>query len=168
MRVAPDSQWRPFTAEQVISVDRPGFAWLARVQVMPRLSAHVLDCYVDGEGLLEARLCGSVPLARAAGLEVSKGELMRYLAELIWAPHAMRITRLCPRAKSTRRRSKCPRELQTVRRGCGWFSRMVISFAWKPTTARVRQEAASSRRAGGRAAATTEKRKAAAFPPGRR
>lgn len=56
---------------------------------MPLLSAHVLDCYVNGEGLLDTRLCGSWPLAQLTGPEVSKGELMRYLAELIWAPHAM-------------------------------------------------------------------------------
>jgi hypothetical protein len=59
------------------------------MQAAPLLSAHILDCYVDGEGLLEARLLGSLPLARLTGPEVSKGELMRYLAELIWAPHAM-------------------------------------------------------------------------------
>ena len=90
MCAAPGARWRPFTAEQIISVHRPGFAWLARMQAMPLFSAHILDCYVDGEGLLEARLCGSLPLARAAGQEVSRGELMRYLAELIWVPHAMR------------------------------------------------------------------------------
>jgi hypothetical protein len=39
--------------------------------------------------LLEARLFGSLPLARAAGQEASRGELMRYLAELTWAPHVM-------------------------------------------------------------------------------
>jgi hypothetical protein len=89
MRVMPNAQWRVFTAEQVISVHRPGFAWLARMQAMPLLSAHILDCYVDGESLLEARFCGSLPLVRAAGQEISRGELMRYLAELIWAPHAM-------------------------------------------------------------------------------
>ena len=89
MRAMPNAQWRPFTAEQVISVHRPGFAWLARMQVMPLLSAQILDCYVDSEGLLEARLCGSLPLALLAGPAISKGELMRYLAELIWAPHAM-------------------------------------------------------------------------------
>jgi hypothetical protein len=89
MRVMPNAQWRVFTAEQVISVHRPGFAWLARMQAMPLLSAHILDCHVDGKGLLEARFCGSLPLVRAAGQEISRGELMRYLAELIWAPHAM-------------------------------------------------------------------------------
>jgi hypothetical protein len=56
------------------------------MQAAPLASARVLDCYVDGEGLLEARLFGSLRLARAAG---ARGELMRYLAELVWAPHAM-------------------------------------------------------------------------------
>lgn len=53
------------------------------------LPVRILDSYVDGQGLLEARLFGSVPVARVTGAEVSKGELMRYLAELAWAPHAM-------------------------------------------------------------------------------
>jgi hypothetical protein len=48
------------------------------MQVMPLLSAQILDCYVDNDGMLEARLCGSLSLARLAGLEISKGELMRY------------------------------------------------------------------------------------------
>ncbi len=90
MRAAADSPWRPFTAEQVISIPRPAFAWVARMQSVPLLATHILDCYVDGKGRLEARLCGSLPLARMAGPEVSKGELMRYLAELVWAPHAIR------------------------------------------------------------------------------
>ena len=40
MRAAPDSSWRTFAAEQVISVSRPGFAWSARMQAMPLLSAQ--------------------------------------------------------------------------------------------------------------------------------
>jgi len=89
IRADPGSAWCSFTAEQVISVHQPGFAWLARMQALPRLSAHILDCYIDGEGLLEARLFGSLPLARVTGPEVAKSELMRYLAELIWTPHAI-------------------------------------------------------------------------------
>ena len=64
MRTAPDSPWRPLAAEWVICASRPGFAWLARMRAGPLLSAHILDCYLDGEGLLEARLFGSLPLAR--------------------------------------------------------------------------------------------------------
>ena len=89
MRASLGDRWRPFTAEQVISIHQPGFAWLARMQAAPLLSARILDCYVGGEGLLEARLFGSLRLARAAGPQAGKGELMRYLAELAWAPHAV-------------------------------------------------------------------------------
>ena len=75
MRTMPNAWWRLFTAEQVISIHTSGFAWLARMQAMPLLSAHILDCYVDGEGLLEARLCGSLPLARGAGQEGQQGRV---------------------------------------------------------------------------------------------
>jgi len=89
MRANLRDPWRPFIAEQVISIHEPGFVWLARMQAAPLLYAHILDCYVGGEGLLEVRLFGSLRLARAAGPQASRGELMRYLAELAWAPHAM-------------------------------------------------------------------------------
>ena len=89
MRANLRGSWQPFTAEQVIGIHEPGFAWLARMQGTLLVSARVLDCYVDGEGLLEARLFGSLPLARGTGPQADKGELMRYLAELAWAPHAM-------------------------------------------------------------------------------
>jgi len=89
MRASRRGPWRRFAAEQVISIREPGFAWRARVQMAPLVLAHILDCYVDGEGLLEARLFGSLPFARAAGPEANRGELMRYLGELAWAPHAM-------------------------------------------------------------------------------
>jgi hypothetical protein len=89
MRANLPGSWQPFTAEQVISIHQPGFAWLARMQAAPLASARVIDCYVDGRGLLEARLFGSLRLVRAAGPQADRGELMRYLAELAWAPHAM-------------------------------------------------------------------------------
>jgi hypothetical protein len=49
MRANLRGSWQPFTAEQVIGIHEPGFAWLARMQVAPLASARVLDCYVDGE-----------------------------------------------------------------------------------------------------------------------
>ena len=59
------------------------------MRLAPLLYAHVLDCYVRGEGFLEVSLFGSLRVARAGGPQIAKGELMRYLAELAWAPHAM-------------------------------------------------------------------------------
>lgn len=89
MRADLGHAWRPFTANQIISIHEPGFVWLARMRAAPFTYAHVLDSYVGGEGHLEARLFGSLPLARLAGPQAAKGELMRYLAELVWAPHAI-------------------------------------------------------------------------------
>ena len=89
MRPNPGDLWRRFTAEQMIRIPEPGFVWRARIQTAPLVSARILDCYVDSEGLLEARLFGSVRLASAAGPQASRGELMRYLTELAWAPYAM-------------------------------------------------------------------------------
>ncbi len=87
--MAPGSPWREFSAEQTISVYAPGFIWLAGTTVGSLLPLRILNSYVGGHGRLEARLFGSLPLARAAGPAIDRGELMRYLAELVWAPHAM-------------------------------------------------------------------------------
>jgi hypothetical protein len=89
MRANLRGSWQPFTAEQVISIHQPGFAWIAQIQAAPLASARVIDCYVDGRGLLEARLFRSLRLIRAAGPQADRDEWMRYLAELAWAPHAM-------------------------------------------------------------------------------
>ncbi len=89
MRSGLDDSWRPVNAEQTIKVHEPGFVWAAEMTLAPFLPVRILDAYVDGDGVLEARLFGSVPVARAVGPQLSKGELMRYLAELAWAPQAM-------------------------------------------------------------------------------
>jgi hypothetical protein len=89
MRASPRGAWQSFSAEQVISIHEPGFVWLARMQAAPFVYARVLDCYMDRVGLLEARLFGSLRLVRATGPQASKAELMRYLAELARAPHAI-------------------------------------------------------------------------------
>ena len=168
MRATPKAQWRPFTAEQVITVHKPGFAWLARMQAMPLLSAHVLDCYINGEGLLEARLWGSLPLARLAGHETSKGELMRYLAELIWAPHAMRHNP----ALSWREIDVTAVEVSASSRAGPARVRLIFengNLARIEADDRPAQlDAALCRPVGKNTAATTASLKAAAFRPGPR
>jgi hypothetical protein len=89
MRLKPGDRWRPFRAVQTIGLRVPAFVWLADFQIAPLLSLRILDAFVGGQGQLEARLFGSLPLARAAGPETDRGELMRYLAELAWVPQAM-------------------------------------------------------------------------------
>lgn len=85
-------KWRPFTACQRVTTARPGFVWDARIAVTPGLPVHVHDAFVGdavggGEGVLEAALCGLVPIARLrGGGEFAEGELLRFLAEAVWYP----------------------------------------------------------------------------------
>jgi hypothetical protein len=92
MQLKP-GRWLPFAAEQEMAVDRVEFAWRARFRMAPLVSLRVVDWYRDGDGGLAVRLWGRVPVTRARGAEVVKGEAMRYLAELPWVPQAMAANR---------------------------------------------------------------------------
>jgi hypothetical protein len=87
MQLKP-GQWKRFIAEQEMSVTEVEFVWRARFPIVPFVAMQVRDWYRSGRGGLEARLLG-IPLKRLSGPDVSKGEGVRYLAELPWAPQAM-------------------------------------------------------------------------------
>lgn len=89
IRARRGAPWRPFQAEQIMSVRKAGFVWCATVGVAPLVHVQVADAYVRGHGSFEVRLLGSVRLTRAVGPEIDRGELMRYLAELAWVPAAL-------------------------------------------------------------------------------
>lgn len=90
MRFAPDKPWLSFTAEQWFEGDGVDFRWDARVRMAPLVSAHVLDSFEHGRGLLTAKLWGVIPLARSSGPAMHRGEALRGLAELPWRPFAFR------------------------------------------------------------------------------
>ena len=85
---APGKKPMVFTARQSISLSAPDFVWRATFE--PLGSMTVVDYHV-GEGAgLEVRLGGMIPVARTVGsTAVTRGELMRYLAEIAWAPDAI-------------------------------------------------------------------------------
>ena len=83
----PGGRAMHFTATQRIAVDRVAFSWRARFPLLGPLALHV-DGYADGEGRLEVRALG-LPVQRQTAPEITRGEVLRYLAELPWAPHAM-------------------------------------------------------------------------------
>ena len=93
MEMKPGAGWQPIKAEQVIGLRQAGFVWQARQVAGPVTVVRVIDAYVAGGGLLQARLLGSIPVARAEGAEMNRGEAMRYLAELPWAPDAIAMNR---------------------------------------------------------------------------
>lgn len=83
-------QWKPFTSEQQVVTQHPGFDWDARISMMPGVTVRVHDAYVGGEGILQASLFGLFPVASLHGTgELAQGELMRYLAEAAWYPTAL-------------------------------------------------------------------------------
>ena len=84
------AQWQPFTSDQRVVTQRPGFDWDARIAIAPGLAALVHDAYIAGEGILHATLAGLISVANLRGTgDIAKGELMRFLAEAAWYPTAL-------------------------------------------------------------------------------
>ncbi len=83
-------RWKPFTSEQKVVTQRPGFDWDGRVALFPGVAVRVHDAYVAGEGILHASLLGLVSLVELRGTgDLAEGELMRFLAEAAWYPTAL-------------------------------------------------------------------------------
>jgi hypothetical protein len=82
------TSWMSFTASQTISTSECAFDWRARAGPLGIVSAR--DALKDGEGQFDIRALGIIPITRAEHSSVlMRGELMRYLAELAWAPDAI-------------------------------------------------------------------------------
>jgi hypothetical protein len=77
-----------FTATQTLSASACEFDWLAKFGPLGLISAR--DALRGGEGRLDITALGLIPIGRAARTPaLVRGELMRYLAELAWAPGAI-------------------------------------------------------------------------------
>jgi hypothetical protein len=87
---AASEQWKPFTSEQRVVTQRPGFDWNARISMLPGVPVRVHDAYVAGDGILHAAVLGLFTVAGASGTrDMAEGELMRFLAEAAWYPTAL-------------------------------------------------------------------------------
>ena len=85
-----ESKWSPFTATQLVTTQRLGFDWDARIQMAPGVNAFVHDTYLLGEGSLHASLLGLFTVADVRGTpEANQGELLRFFAEAAWYPTAL-------------------------------------------------------------------------------
>ena len=74
--------WKPFTSNQNVVVNKPGFIWDARVQMFPAVSVFVHDAYIAGEGSLQASILGLFDVANMSNSEaIAQGELLWFLAE---------------------------------------------------------------------------------------
>jgi hypothetical protein len=80
--------WMAFTATQSIATRTCAFDWRARAGPFGMVSGR--DALENGEGRFDIMALGFIPIARAShSAALVRGELMRYLAELPWAPGAI-------------------------------------------------------------------------------
>lgn len=85
----PGSRPMPFEATEEFAVSRTSFHWEARFKILGPLALKVTDRFDGGVGELSVSILG-LTLQRQSGPELNVGEAMRYLAELPWAPQAIR------------------------------------------------------------------------------
>ncbi len=77
-----------FSANQTISVHDCAFSWQARFGPFGVIS--VRDALENGQGSLDVRALGFIPIMRTQRTTaLTRGELMRYLAEIALAPDAI-------------------------------------------------------------------------------
>ena len=62
MLLSDAGQWVPFPAIEYFSVRQPGFLWRAHLHVAPLIDLTVIDRYSEGQGALEVKLSGAMPL----------------------------------------------------------------------------------------------------------
>ena len=84
------SKWRPFKATQHFCAQKPGFVWDATVQAAPATRICMRHAYIDGVGMMQAKVSALLTLLDAPGQrELDIGALQRYLAEAVWFPSAL-------------------------------------------------------------------------------
>ena len=84
----PGARPMRFEAIEDFAVDRIAFAWRARFPLVGPLALTVVDELADSDGRLRVSLL-QLPLQTQTGPEIAIGQAMRYLAELVWAPHTI-------------------------------------------------------------------------------
>lgn len=90
LRLSPERPWRPFRAHQVFNGSSLDFRWQAWMKLVPLLPTRVVDAFEGRRGHLTVSMLGFIPIVRAHGPDINKGEVLRSLAELPWRPFAIR------------------------------------------------------------------------------
>jgi hypothetical protein len=92
MRLDRNGPWLPFEAQEWFFGPGIEFRWQANMDSRPFLKTQVVDAFERGKGALTVSILGILPVVRARGPVVDKGEMLRGLAELPWHPLSFRET----------------------------------------------------------------------------
>ena len=83
-------KWHKFTATQLVTTQRLGFDWDAKIEMVPFVNVFVHDTYLLGEGNLQASILGLFTVAKMHNTpELNQGELLRFFAEAVWYPTSL-------------------------------------------------------------------------------
>jgi hypothetical protein len=88
MRTDANSNWMAFDADQYFTINPPGFVWIANIHTAAFIDIAGRDKYQNGTGNMLIKAACLVPIANSSGQEIDQGTAVRYLAEIIWFPHA--------------------------------------------------------------------------------
>ena len=88
MKDRPADRPMMFSADETIQLDRTEFRWVAKCDPINLLV--VRDQLIGSEGKLSLLAFGALPISTvSSGAKTTKGDIIRYLAELPWAPDAI-------------------------------------------------------------------------------
>jgi hypothetical protein len=88
MTLKPGAAPRHFLATETLAAEEVAFSWKARLEMLGPFAIHVTDFYDGTNGGLDVRVLG-LPVQRKRGPAMAEGEVLRYLAEIPWVPHAI-------------------------------------------------------------------------------
>lgn len=88
MRTDPEGSWMPAEAQQVFTVNEPGFIWTVDVTMAGLIPVSGRDRYRDGRGTMLIKAFSLLPIVNGSGTKIDQGTLLRYLGEIIWFPSA--------------------------------------------------------------------------------
>lgn len=91
-RLRPDQGFSSFKSVQAYTTSPPGFVWSADMSYLPGVSLRTLDWLIGRRAVFSQKWFGLVKSAQAAGPEMAASSLIRYLAEAVWFPQALRPT----------------------------------------------------------------------------
>lgn len=86
IRLAPDKDWMPLQAEEVLSTQ--GFIWKARAG-QGVLQMQGADYYTNGKGRSRFALWGLIPVVNASSPDTLRSAIERWAGEYFWLPSAL-------------------------------------------------------------------------------
>ncbi|MCW5963671.1 MAG: hypothetical protein KIT83_06515 [Bryobacterales bacterium] len=86
IRLGRGKPWMPHHSEEVIRAEE-GFLWTANVSGSLPISGS--DSFVDGQGAMQWRLLGLLPVMTAANANITRAARWRFVAEYVFVPGAL-------------------------------------------------------------------------------